>query len=427
MNSLPTLLSVRHPGAPLRGEILLDGSKSISNRALLLLTLAKVNPVNWLTQLSTSTDTRSLREMLLHDGDIFQAGEGGTTFRFMAAFMALRPEQQILTAGPRMRERPVEPLVRALRDLGAQVEYLEKEGFPPLGIRGLDALGQGRRTIHIAADVSSQFLSALLMIAPYLPDGLELIPKGQLVSRPYLEMTLRMMRYFGVQADWQEDAIVVEAGTYQPLPLRIEADWSAASYWYALAALSKDVDLRLRGLFAESWQGDAVLPQMMQRLGIATTFEADGIRLQRTGAPLPAQFEWDFVECPDLAQTLAVVCAGLGVRGIFSGLETLAVKETDRIKALQIELAKVGVSLARLPMRFSSRQPEKTFYLLEGQAAWTAPPHFATYGDHRMAMALAPLGLLAPVVIENHLVVKKSYPQFWQHLHDVGFELSTLP
>lgn len=423
---LPAYLTLSKPDTTLHGDIELPGSKSLSNRALLILKLAGVNPVNWLTNLSPARDTLTLRKLLAHEGDIFNAGDGGTTFRFMAAYLALTPEETILTGSPGLRRRPVGPLVKALRELGVYVEYLEKEGYPPLGINATDNLGRGSRTVRIAADVSSQFLSALLMIGPLLPEGLELIPEGTLVSRPYLDMTLRMMRYFGARADWQGETIVVAPGAYEPRPLRIEADWSAASYWYAMAALSGDADLRLRGLHRDSWQGDAVLAGMMQTFGVQTFFDDDGARLLKSRRPdalaVPT-FEWDFADCPDLAQTLAVLCAGLGVRGIFSGLETLVIKETDRIRALHNELGKAGVRFDQLPARFSDQYPDKTFYLLDGQAQWSQPPRFATYGDHRMAMSLALLALRGTVQIEHPEVVAKSYPAFWEHLASAGFQV----
>lgn len=423
MASKQSLLSIAPKSPVLRGEIPLTGSKSISNRALMILKLAGVSPRNWLEHLSTAQDTRTLRDLLEHDGDIFNAGDAGTTFRFLTAFLALGAEDNILTGSERMRQRPVGALVKALRELGAEIEYLDKEGYPPLGIHTSPNLGRSGRTVRIAADVSSQFLSALLMIGPKLPEGLELIPEGPLVSRPYLEMTLRMMRYFGAQADWQGDAILVSAGEYEPRPLVVESDWSAASYWYAMAALSEDVDLKLKGLYRNSLQGDAVLVEMMQHFDVQTTFEEDGIRLRRGGQAVKPHFEWDFTECPDLAQTLAVVCAALGVRGVFSGLETLSIKETDRVSALRDELAKLGVSFAKLPARFSGKQPDQTFYLLDEQAQWTGAARFATYGDHRMAMAFAPLALRGAIEIENPMVVEKSYPDFWQHLNAVGFVL----
>jgi 3-phosphoshikimate 1-carboxyvinyltransferase len=418
------LLHLSKPGADLRGTIALDGSKSISNRALIVLALAGADPAQYLRRLSTSKDTVTLLRLLTQNGDVLDAGDAGTTFRFMTAYLATRPGAQVLTGSARMRERPVGALVEGLRALGANIEFLEKEGYPPLKIGDMKrAEGQGRATVNIHAGTSSQFLSALLLIAPYLPGGLELVPEGPLVSRPYLEMTVKLMQYFGGKADWQGERIVVEPGEYEAKSFTVEADWSAASYWYSMAAFAQKADLRLEGLFKKSWQGDSVLGEMMERFGVRTEYDADGVRLTKSAEAPRSVFEWDFVECPDIAQTLAVVCAGLGVRGIFSGLETLYIKETDRITAIKNELAKTGASFAKLPKHFSKKQPEKTFFLVDGKALLENVPRFATYGDHRMAMAFAPLAFLGPVEVEHPEVVRKSYPQFWEHLEQAGFEV----
>lgn len=419
-----TLLRLSKPDRRLHGELALDGSKSISNRALIVLALAGADPSDRLSNLSTSKDTGTLLRLLRQSGEVYDAGDAGTTFRFLTAFLSLRPGAQVLTGSARMRERPIGGLVRALRGIGADIEFLEKEGYPPLRIGEMRGNGT-RPVVRIDAGTSSQFLSALLMIGPRLPLGLELIPEGKLVSRPYLDMTLRMMRYFGTQADWQNERIVVAPGHYEARPLTVESDWSSASYWYALAALSADADIFLKGLQPDSWQGDSALADMMTAFDVETTFEAGGARLRRGGKAVKPQFERDFTECPDLAQTIAVVCAALGVRGLFSGLETLSIKETDRVSALKNELAKVGVSFSKLPDRFSAKQPGSTFYLLEGRAHWEAPPVFATYGDHRMAMAFAPLALRDAIDIEHPSVVGKSYPDFWAHLADAGFQMES--
>lgn len=415
------VVRLSHLTRTLQGALALNGSKSISNRALIALALAGARPEDWLSNLSTSKDTTTLQALLSRQGDTFDAGDAGTTFRFMAAYLAIQPGRQVLTGSARMLERPIGPLVNALRALGADIEYLGQEGYPPLQINA--PKGLGGRQIRVPANVSSQFLSALLLIGPYLPEGLELIPDGPLVSRPYLEMTLKMMRYFGAAADWQGDAIHVQAGAYTPRSLAIEADWSGASYWYAMAVFAKEVDLRLEGFQADSWQGDSALVGMMQRFGIRSEFEGNTLLLTKSGDALRPFFEYDFLECPDIAQTLAVVCAGVGTSALFSGLETLSIKETDRIAALKTELAKVGVSFVKLPSYMSPRKPGKTFYQIQGTASWEQPPVFSTYGDHRMAMAFAALALLGVVDIENPKVVAKSYPEFWAHLEQVGFKV----
>ena len=407
------LLRLSGPDGLLRGDISLDGSKSISNRALIVLALASADPADWLDRLSTSKDTETLYRLLGHSGDTFDAGDAGTTFRFLTAYLALQPGVQVLTGSARMRERPVGGLVEALRSIGADIGYLEKEGYPPLRIGTLKP-PQGRAAVRVHAGTSSQFLSALLMIGPYLPGGLELIPEGRLVSRPYLEMTLQLMRYFGGVAERRGDAVVVAPGRYQPKRFTVEADWSAASYWYAMAALADDADVRLRGLFSDSWQGDSVVIKMMQQFGIQTAVSDGVLQIGKSGLAPSAHFQWDFTDCPDIAQTLAVVCAGTGVSGLFSGLETLFIKETDRVSALRTELAKTGVS-------FGEQTPGSGRFLMEGKAHWQGIPRFATYGDHRMAMSFAPLALRGPIEIENPSVVAKSYPAFWEHLKTAGF------
>jgi 3-phosphoshikimate 1-carboxyvinyltransferase len=406
----------------LHGDLTLDGSKSISNRALIILALAGGDAQRHLTHLSTSQDTRTLLHLLdpAHPGDTFDAGDAGTVFRFMAAYLCTRPGSQVLTGSHRMLERPIGALVEGLRQLGAEVEYLGQSGYPPLRIGHRPDWGRGIRLLPIEAGVSSQFLSALLLVAPYLPEGLELVPTGRLVSRPYLDLTLRVMQFFGARCGWEGDNIVVQPGAYTARDYRVEADWSAASYWYSMAALSDSARLRLRGLWADSGQGDAMVATLMQQLGVTTRYDDEGVWVEKLPDASPTRhvFEQDFLDCPDIAQTLAVTCAGLGMTGIFSGLETLSIKETDRIAAIRQELEKVGVSFVKLPARFSQKAPAKTQYLLEGQARWSpdAPPTFATYGDHRMAMAFAPLAMLGPVEVENPDVVRKSYPQFWAHL-----------
>ncbi|MCB9353093.1 MAG: 3-phosphoshikimate 1-carboxyvinyltransferase [Lewinellaceae bacterium] len=415
------LLRISKPDRILTGTIALEGSKSISNRALIVLALAGADPAEWLENLSVSKDTTTLYRLLTQKGSSFDAGDAGTTFRFMTAFLALRNGVQVLTGSSRMRERPIGGLVEGLRSIGANIEYLEKAGYPPLRIGEMHPRG-GPARVRINAGTSSQFLSALLMIGPYLPDGLELVPEGPLVSRPYLEMTVQLMRHFGAGVVWSDGSVAVSPGAYRARPFVVESDWSAASYWYALAALADEADINLQGLFAESWQGDSVLINMMRAFGVRTTAMPPdlvsgapaALRLEKSEPVVEKHFEWDFTDCPDIAQTLAVVCAGLGAKGTFSGLETLYVKETDRVAAIQAELAKTGVTFTEL-----SGSPGK--FELNGRANWNAPPRFATYSDHRMAMSFAALGMLKPVDIEHPAVVAKSYPTFWGHLTQAGF------
>ncbi|MBK9016372.1 MAG: 3-phosphoshikimate 1-carboxyvinyltransferase [Saprospiraceae bacterium] len=406
------------PDRHLIGDIHLDGSKSISNRALIIHALCGDNFE--IKNLSTSKDTQLMQQLLASDAEVLDAGAAGTTFRFLTAYLATQEGSRTLTGTERMKQRPIRLLVDALRKLGANIEYLENEGYPPLRIHSPNNFGTTNQ-LAIPADTSSQYLSALLMIAPTLPNGLKLELVGNLVSRPYLEMTLRMMAYFGVGHSWEANVITVQPGKYQPKPFTVEADWSAASYYYAMAAFSDRCDLRLHGLFQESIQGDSVLGDMMQTFGVESLWGKNTVQLTKLAGVKPF-FEWDFLPCPDVAQTLAVVCGGLGVHGLFSGLETLRIKETDRIAALQNELAKVQVFLSKLPDRFS-KKPDKEFFMVEGKAVVEGSPLFHTYEDHRMAMAFAPLAMLGEIQVEHPQVVEKSYPAFWEDLKGLGFEV----
>lgn len=406
----------------LSGEIHLDGSKSISNRALIIRALCD-EPFD-IQRISTSKDTQLMQALLASDDEVLNAGAAGTTFRFLTAYLAMQPGSRTLTGTERMKKRPIGVLVDALREMGAQIDYLENEGFPPLRIHSPKTPQVNE--ISMPADTSSQYISALLMIAPTLPKGLTIKLEGNIVSRPYLEMTLRMMEFFGVKHEWEENAIHISPQAYQPKAFLVEADWSAASYWYLMAAFSETCDLTLHGLFAESLQGDSVLSELMTNFGVWTEFGDGLVHLRKSGeAPKPL-FEYNFLPCPDLAQTFAVGCAGLGVQGLFTGLETLRIKETDRISALQVELARVHCFLSRLPSRFS-RRSDADFFMVEGNANVSDTPTFTTYEDHRMAMAFAPLAMFGEIKIEEPEVVEKSYPKFWDDLRKVGFVVRDLP
>jgi 3-phosphoshikimate 1-carboxyvinyltransferase len=403
------------PEKRLKGRIQLSGSKSISNRALLIHALCQEDfPIH---HLADALDTRLLKSLIGQTDAIYDAGAAGTTFRFLTAYLATQEGTQVLTGTDRMKQRPIKVLVDALRQLGAEIEYLEKEGYPPLKILQPSQLGT-RNQLSIPASTSSQYISALLMIAPTLPGGLTLHLEGKIVSRPYIEMTLKLMQHFGVGHQWEANQIRVAPQAYQAQPFTVEADWSAASYYYGMGVLAEEVDLQLDGLFRESTQGDAVLSDMMKAFGIRTSFNTKGVHLsKKRGASSPEKFEWDFLRCPDLAQTLAVACAAAGTTGIFTGLETLRIKETDRIAALENELKKVGTTVNELP-------DSAGYFQISGKATVGGhAPVFDTYEDHRMAMAFAPLGMLNPVMINEPDVVVKSYPDFWKDLESLGFEL----
>ena len=401
----------------IKGTLSLTGSKSISNRALLIQALCE-EPFE-IKRLAAANDTELMQALIASTEEVRDAGPAGTTFRFLTAYLSLQPGSQILTGTERMKQRPIGVLVDALRSLGANIEYLEKEGYPPLKIGEADTLSASNK-LSISAGTSSQYISALLMIAPVLPNGLELTLEGNIVSRSYIEMTLGLMRHFGVSAEWEENTIKVAPQKYQARDFTVEADWSAASYHYALAAFADELDLQLDGLFEDSTQGDAALVPIMEHFGIQSTFNETGVRLTKSGKELPLMFEWDYLLCPDIAQTMAVICAGLGIQGLFSGLETLSIKETDRIKALQVELGKVQAYFSKLPIRFSPGS-QKQYFMVEGKADLSNPPTFDTYEDHRMAMAFAPLAMYGTVHIADPMVVDKSYPHFYEDLEFLGF------
>ncbi len=400
----------------IEGVIRLDGSKSISNRVLIIRALSGQDFE--IDNLSTSDDTQAMLKALNQgkgSSATIDVGAAGTTMRFLTAYLSNKVGEWVLTGSERMKQRPIGVLVNALRTLGADIEYIEAEGYPPLKVKGKQMLG-GK--VEINAEVSSQYLSALLMIAPVLANGLELQLEGDLVSKPYLMMTLKMMKYFGVESEWRkEQSIFVGSQAYQGQSFFVESDWSAASYHYALAAFGDVVDLRLEGLLEESLQGDSVLSSIMQHFGVETTFGDKVVHLTKMDKALEG-FQYDFVECPDIAQSLAVVCTGLEVKGVFSGLVTLSIKETDRTAALQEELAKFGVS-------FYEKQEGEWHLGFMGKSISLKREEVEvkTYHDHRMAMAFAPLAMCTePFRVEDPMVVTKSYPSFWEDLRQLGFE-----
>lgn len=408
-------IRLHFPHPVITGTIHLDGSKSISNRALIMQALAGIsNPL--LDHLSTSVDTRLMQQLLMSTEKVLDAGAAGTTFRFLTAYLATQGRELVLTGSERMKQRPIGELVNTLNDLGAGIEFVEREGYPPLRFTG-KTLIQLKQKIRIRASISSQYISALLMIAPALPEGLEIQLVGEVISRPYIEMTLAMMKHFGIQSHWKEDTIRIAPQSYQPRPLYVEGDWSAASYYYSLAAIAKEVHLDLYGIKDQSLQGDSAIAGIGKLFNIDTEYHSDHVTLTKSNQPLPPSIEWDFIQCPDLAQTVFTMCAATGVKGVFTGLQTLRIKETDRIAAMKAELEKVHVPFFQLPSRMSK---QNEYHMVEGKAQFDHIPVFHTYEDHRMAMCLAPLALLHPIEIEHPAVVAKSYPEFWNDLKSLG-------
>ena len=401
------------PPTTIAGTLTLNGSKSISNRILMI--QAITNADFSIQGLSNARDTQILQGLLGNlDEPILDAREAGTVYRFMTAYLAWRGKDQVLMGTKRMCERPIGLLADALNELGANIQYVGKVGYPPLHMKPHDPQTWSSR-IHIGAHVSSQFISALLLIAPVLPNGIEMILEGKIISRPYIRMTLRLMEEMGIISLWHNDVIKVPHQQYEPKSFVVEADWSAASYYYSLVALAKSATLQLNGLHQKSVQGDAVLVELMRLFGVQTCFNETGIQLTKVpNAVLPEHFSYDFSDCPDLAQTVAVLCAGLNVPAQLEGLETLTIKETDRIQALKIELEKMGAEV---------ETTDRSLTLVKGISQPHQTAHIQTYDDHRMAMSFAPLSLvLDQLYVEDPTVVRKSYPNFWTDFAQLGLE-----
>ncbi|MBA9075654.1 3-phosphoshikimate 1-carboxyvinyltransferase [Rufibacter quisquiliarum] len=401
---------VSHPTGVLRGQVTLPASKSEANRALIIRALSGQDfPIH---NLSDANDTQLLNRLLSTPaGEEVSAEDAGTVMRFLTAYYAATGQKLKLTGTPRMCQRPIGVLVDALRKLGAKIEYLGQEGYPPMQMNGFEGTGTNQLTVR--SDISSQYISALLMIGPLLPQGLELTLEGKISSEPYIRMTLAQMAHFGVQATFEGNLISVAPQKYQQQEFTVESDWSATSYWYSITALAKEADIFLPGLRSNSLQGDSVLPTLMAPFGVKTKFSAEGVRL--TKQPVQEKIaRIDFSACPDLAQTVVALAAGLRVEFDMTGLESLRIKETDRIAALQNEVQKFGAEL-------KETEPDVFGLFLQNQPENVPTVH--TYEDHRMAMAFAPLALKQPVIIEEPKVVRKSYPRYWEELQKAGFQV----
>lgn len=395
-------------------EIDLPASKSLSNRALILQHLCRQECL--ISNLSDCDDTNVMRQAFGSEpSGEKNIGAAGTSMRFLTAYYAsLAGADVTMTGSERMKQRPISILVDALRSLGAEIEYVEKEGFPPLHICGKSLAGG---TLSIDGSVSSQYISAIIMIAPCLQNGLTLQLQGNITSVPYIRMTLAMMSEFGVVSQWEGNTIRIAPQKYESKVYAVESDWSAASYWYELLSLSADVsDIRLKGLKLNSLQGDSNISRFFDELGISTEATSDGVRILKRTEALPDTVTWDLVGQPDLAQTLIATCCALGVHFTISGLHTLRIKETDRISALEAELRKLGYVISDTNDSIMSWDGE----MIEPEEN----PVINTYKDHRMAMALAPLAIKCKALrIDEPGVVSKSYPTFWADLKSFGFNI----
>ncbi len=397
------------PNAAIKAEIMLAASKSETNRALIIDALTGFKCQ--LSNISEARDSQTMQRLLNEAGDTADVIDAGTTMRFLTAFFTVTGRQKIMTGTPRMCERPIGILAEALKSMGGKIEYADKEGYPPLRISGFEY--NGNHEVTVPGNVSSQYISALLLVAPFLPEGLNIRIEGEVGSKPYIEMTLQQMAQFGIQynANWQEQLISVPAQAYSPTSYQIESDWSGASYWYSVVALAPSAEVELLGLKKNSLQGDSAIVKIMDHLGVESTFTERGVLLTKKVAA--ASLSWDFTDCPDLAQTVAVCCAMKNIHLYLTGIESLKIKETDRVLALQQELKKLGAELREI-------KPDESYEVRSlSPLDSDVVPVIETYDDHRMAMAFAPVGMIRPVEILEPGVVVKSYPKFWNDLEQV--------
>ena len=395
--------------AKIHTTIQLPSSKSISNRALIINALG--NGTHHPENLSDCDDTRVMIRALNDDKETIDIMAAGTAMRFLTAYLSVTPGTRIITGTERMQQRPIHVLVNALRELGADIEYVANDGFPPLRITGRELR---KDTISLPGNVSSQYISALLMIAPVLTNGLTIRLTGDIISRPYINLTLQLMNDFGVRAEWTDDhRLKVEPQAYHSTPFYVESDWSAASYWYQIVALSKEAEVTLPGLFKDSYQGDSQVAGIFRSLGVETIYKDKTVILKKNGKSVE-RLDYDFINQPDLAQTFVVTCALLNIPFRFSGLQSLKIKETDRMAALITEMRKLGYIL---------HETDGSVLSWEGERCTTEEhPAIDTYEDHRMAMAFAPTCLALPeILINNPQVVSKSYPRYWEDLRQAGF------
>lgn len=393
----------------LEGELKITGSKSESNRLLILKALF---PELSIENLSNSDDTYYLKKALESDDEVIDIHHAGTAMRFLTAYFATREGREVvLTGSQRMQERPVKLLVEALRSLGADITYEKNEGYPPIRIKGKKITEE---EVNVQANISSQYISALMLVAPSLHNGLEINLKGQVTSAPYISMTLEIMQQAGIKGSFAENKIRIEpAEKLSSRTIYVESDWSSASYFYSLAAICPTANLKLSNYRSSSLQGDSCLARIYKQFGVETTYVDDSILLKKTSVQKPRKLTEDLRNSPDIAQTIAVTCMALGVPCELLGLHTLKIKETDRLVALKNEMEKFGAKV------------EITHELLKLHVCKELNENIsvATYNDHRMAMAFAPLALKVPLYIEDAGVVSKSYPDFWEDLKGLGFSV----
>ncbi|MCM8569002.1 3-phosphoshikimate 1-carboxyvinyltransferase [Gramella jeungdoensis] len=401
-------LSVSHTERDLKGDLKITGSKSESNRLLILQALY---PDIRIENLSNSDDTIVLKKALEKGDGIIDIHHAGTAMRFLTAYFASKEGCEVeVTGSKRMKERPIRLLVDALQRMGADIKYKDEAGYPPLKIRGKKLHVD---SIKLQANVSSQYVSALMLIGASLPNGLEIILDGRITSTPYILMTLEILQHAGIKGKFDEDRVYIEpAEKLEPATIAVESDWSSASYFYSIAAISDSAEIKLSNYRETSRQGDSCLAEIYKHFGVRTEYAGDSITLKKNGTPRAIRINEDLINSPDIAQTIAVTCLALGVECELYGLHTLKIKETDRLQALKNEMEKFG---AKVNITNDCLQLFPVKNLNEGV-------HVETYNDHRMAMAFAPLALKVPLFVEDADVVSKSYPDFWKDLKKLGFK-----
>ncbi len=396
----------------LNSQIEVTGSKSETNRLLLLQALF---PNITLSNTSNSDDSEVMQMALSGNEEVVDIHHAGTAMRFLTAFFAVNEGREVvLTGSSRMQERPVKILVEALRQLGADITFLKEEGYPPIKIKG-QKITQSK--VNMAANVSSQYISALLLVAPKLENGIELTLEGEITSIPYIKMTLALLNDLNIQTSFEGNIIkVYPQQEVASKEMTVESDWSSASYFFSLAALSEEAEITLSSYKQSSLQGDSALVSIYKEMGVDTQFKGNTITLTKNKKFKHQDVTFDLNNTPDIAQTIVVTCLGLGIGCHLTGLHTLKIKETDRLEALRIELSKLGANIS----------VTNDSLTLVATSEINSNVRIGTYNDHRMAMAFAPLALKVPIIIENADVVSKSYPDFWTDMEKLGYKVSDL-
>ncbi len=394
----------------LEGKIAVTGSKSETNRLLLLQALF---PNITLSNTSNSDDSEVMQKALVGHDAIVDIHHAGTAMRFLTAYFAVSEGREvIMTGSPRMQERPIKILVDTLRQLGVEITYEKEEGYPPIKIKGKKVT---ESKVTLAANVSSQYISALLLVASKLENGLELTLEGEITSVPYIKMTLALLNDLEIQTSFEGNIIkVYPKAAVVAKEMVVESDWSSASYFFSLVALADTAKITISSYKKNSLQGDSDLVNIYKEIGVNATFENNNLMLEKQTNYLPKAVSFDLNNTPDIAQTIVVTCFGLGIACHLTGLHTLKIKETDRLEALQVELTKLGATIS-VTNDSLKLEPSTTIH---------KNVHIATYNDHRMAMAFAPLALKVPIIIDNAEVVSKSYPDFWEDFKALQFQVS---